>query len=229
MKRLTQITLAAAIVALAISPALTQQERQKQKGGGPRGGFGFGGGSLFLLGQEKVQKELKLSDEQIKKIKELSDKQREALQGVAREERMAKRQELTKANEKAIAKILDEKQQKRVKQISLQVQGTRALSNEEVAKELKLSDKQKDQLKEIQDKSREEMRGLFGGGGDREEAMKKMEKIRTETNEKSMGVLTADQKAKFKAMQGEPFKLDLPRPGGRGGRPGRPAADKKDK
>lgn len=202
MKRLMQITLAAAIVAMAASPALAQQ-RQRQGGGG-----GFGGGVTFLLGQESVQKELKLSDAQVKQVKELMDKQREAFQGLrdlSQEERRTKMQELNKANNEAVAKILKPEQIKRVRQISLQRQGAAAVNNEEIAKALNITDDQKQKIREIQTKSREEMQGL----GRDEEGAKKRQEIRKTMNEKVMGVLTADQKTKLKEMQGEPFKGEI--------------------
>lgn len=207
MKRLVQLTLAAAVVAMAASPALAQ-ERQRQRQGGGFGFGGFGGGVTFLLGQKSVQEELKLSDEQTKQVKELMDKQRESFQGLrdlSQEERRTKMQELNKANNEAVAKILKPEQLKRVRQIALQRQGAAAVSNEEVAKELKITDEQKEKIREIQMKAGEEMRGL----GFDEEARKKRQEAMKTMNEKITGVLTAEQKEKLKKMQGEPFKGEI--------------------
>ncbi|HEY7326008.1 MAG TPA: hypothetical protein VH592_00100 [Gemmataceae bacterium] len=209
MKRFMQVTLAAAIVAFAVSPALAQQQRQ-------RGGFGgFGGGTVFLLTQKSVQEELKLSADQVKKVTELQEKQRESFQGLrdlSQEERREKMQEMTKANEKAVADILKPEQVKRVKQIALQQQVSRtlgfALNNEELAKELKITDEQKDKIREIQMKSFEELRDL----GRDEEAAKKRQEVMKATNEKVMGLLTDEQKTKLKEMQGDPFKGEIQRP-----------------
>ncbi len=201
MKRFSQFALAAAVVVMACGPALAQQQR--------RGfGGGFGGGAIFLLGQKSVQEELKLSEDQVKKVKELSDKQRESFQGLrdlSAEERRDKIQEMTKANDKALAEILKPGQLKRVRQISLQQQGAFALVNPEVAKALNISEEQKDKIREIQTKAREESQGL----GRDEEGIKKRQEIRKSTNEKVMGVLTAEQKTKLKEMQGEPFKGEI--------------------
>src|SRR5262249_20714624 len=108
------------------------------QGGAPPGapGGGFGGGRLFLLSQKSVQEELKLTDDQVKKVSELEQKQRDAFQGarnLSREEAQKKFQELASDTNKAIADSLKEDQVKRLKQISLQQQGTRALSDPEVA------------------------------------------------------------------------------------------------
>jgi Spy/CpxP family protein refolding chaperone len=216
MKRLVPLALALAVVAFAATAAQAQ-------GGRP----GFGGGTLFLLTQKSVQEELKMSEDQVKKVTELEAKQREAFQGLrdlSREERQKKFQEMAKENEKAIGEILKEDQLKRVKQISLQQQGLRALGNPEVAGALKLSDEQKDKVKAIQDEAGKEMRALFGAGLDRDEARKKMEEIRKATEEKLTGVLTDEQKTKWKELQGEPFKGEIRRPqfGGGGGGGSRP-------
>ena len=170
MKKLVQISLAAAIVAMAVSPALAQQ-RQRQPGGRGFGG-GFGGGSVFLLTQKSVQEELKLSDDQVKQVKELQEKQRGSFQGLrdlSQEERVKKMREQGEATQKAVAKILKPEQLKRVKQISLQQQGARTLMTEEVSKTLKITDDQKEKIREIQTKSREELRGLGRGEEDAHE------------------------------------------------------------
>jgi Spy/CpxP family protein refolding chaperone len=210
MKKLAQITLAAAIVAMAVSPALAQQ-RQRQR---PGGGFGgFGGGALSLLTQKSVQDELKLSDEQVKQAKELQEKQRADrpnFQGGDREEIRKKMAERRKAENEAVAKILKPEQLKRVKQIELQQPG--ALNNEEVAKALKITDEQKGKMREIQMKAFEEMRDL----GRDEEARTKRQALMKKTSEKVKGVLTDEQKAKLKEMQGPEFTGKIePRQGGR--------------
>jgi len=213
MKRLAQITLAAALVAMAVSPALAQ-ERQRQRPGGRFGGFG--GGMVYLLTQKSVQEELKLSEEQVKKVEELRTKQRESFQGLrdlSQEERQKKMREQGEATQKAVAGILKPEQLKRGRQISLQLQGAGALRNEEVAKALNITDDQKEKIREIQRKSFEEMRGLGRG----EEARTKIQELRKATNEKVMAVLTAEQKTKLKEMQGKPFtgKIEPPQFGGR--------------
>jgi Spy/CpxP family protein refolding chaperone len=203
-----QITLVAAVVAMAASPALAQ-ERQRQRQGGGFGGFG---GGVMLLGQKSVQEELKLSEDQVKKIQDLQAKQREAFQGfgdLSQEERRTKMQELNKANNEAVAKILKPEQVKRFKEISLQQQVRFGvgfvLNNEEVAKALKITDEQKEKIREIQSKSREELQGVERN----EEGLKKIQEVRKATSEKVMGVLTAEQKEQLKKMQGEPFKGEI--------------------
>ncbi len=200
MKRLMQITVAAAVVMLAVGPALAQQQRG--------GGRGFGMmNTIFLLNQKSVQEELKLTDEQIAKVKELQEKQREAFQNfrdMSPEERQQKMQEMTKA----VDQTLKPQQLKRIKQIALQQAGARAVNDEEVAKALNVTDEQKEKFREIQREFFEKMREL----GFDEDKAKERESLQKETNEKMMAVLTSDQKAKLKEMQGEPFKGKIERP-----------------
>jgi Spy/CpxP family protein refolding chaperone len=219
MKRLMHIAWAAAVVAIAVCPAWAQ-EQQRQRGGG-RGFGAFGAGTLYLLGQKSVQEELKLSDEQVKKVTELQEKQREAFQGLrdlSPEERQTKMQEIAKAQNEALAKVLDAKQLKRAKQIALQQQVrfglAFVLTNDELAKTLQITDEQKQKIQEIRRSAFEEMRDL----GRDEEGRKKREEIRNATNEKVNGVLTAEQKAKLKELQGEPFKGEIQFPPFGGGR-----------
>jgi Spy/CpxP family protein refolding chaperone len=221
MKRLGLCVVALAIGALVTPAALGQR-------GGRGGGGGFG--TVALLGQKSVQKELNLTDDQMKTVTELQAKAREARQGLrnlSREERRAKMQELAKADEKAVADLLKPEQVKRLKQISLQLRGASAFANEEVAKALTLTDEQKEKLKAIQDETGKAIRELFQGGGDRTEMRKKITELRKGANEKAMALLTDDQKTKWKEMTGTPFKGEITfggrgrRGGGGGGRPDR--------
>jgi len=169
-----------------------------------RGGFGGrSGGSLFLLGQESVQKELALSEDQIKQVDEQLAKQRETFSGLrdlSREERGQKLQEAAKANSAVLASVLDENQLKRFNQIALQQRGGQALADPQVSTALGLTDEQKSRVREIQSASREEMRSLFQGaaGGDRQETRKKFQEAQAAANEKLLGVLTTEQQTKWK-------------------------------
>jgi Spy/CpxP family protein refolding chaperone len=220
MQRLGRISLVLAVVAMASSSARAQEQQRRQRGGF---GGGFGGGVVFLLDQKSVQDELKLSDEQIKKVKALSEKQRESFRGQRGqrgqrdEETRKKMEEARRAADKTVAEILKPEQLKRVKQISLQQQGARALSNPEVESALKLTDAQISKIKSIQEETRT-ARGQRGQRGQRDEAArKKLEEARKATNDKLMNVLTDEQKAKWKELTGAPFKGEISRPqfGGR--------------
>jgi hypothetical protein len=218
---------------------------QGRGGRGGRGGFGFGGQmpAIMLVQNAQVQKELKTTDEQNGKIKEIADASRPA-EGAARpnfqemtdEQRTAFREEMRKRgeeNNKKVVAVLTADQNARLKQIQLQLQGIRALSeNEEVIKELSISDEQKAAVKTIVEESgkkMQELRAGLGRGASEEDQKKVREQsasIRTETETEGLAQLTADQKAKFDTMKGEKFEMDMSAlfggrgRGGRGGRPG---------
>jgi Spy/CpxP family protein refolding chaperone len=181
-------------------------------GRGP--GFGSGMPSLFLLRSDVVQKDLKLSDDQKESIGKLQEKARDAfaeLQGLSQEERRTKMQELRKDQDEKIGGILNDKQKTRLKEIGLQASGAFALANKDVAEALKLSDDQVNKVKDLGDGFRKDAQAAFqsaANGGNPGSARDDIAKLRKETGEKIMDVLTADQKAAFEKMKGE--KIDLP-------------------
>ncbi len=225
MRRFSIGILALAVIVLASRPGLAQRGQGRGIGGG-----GFGPSNLMLLSQESVQAEIKLSEDQVKKVDEQLDKQREAMAGLRdldQQERRTKLQEQLKANDSVVGGILNEGQAKRLKQIMLQQRGAAALGDAEVAQAVGLTSEQKEKIQGIQQAALEERRAQFqggGGGGDREEMRKKFEAARAATNEKITALLTAEQKDKWTALTGEPFKGEIRAPQRRGNRPGGAAA-----
>lgn len=190
----------------ADDPPATPPVRGQGRGG--RGGFN-------LFANETVQKDLALTDEQKASIKKINDDFRSSLSGLSGEDRRSKMTELRKGVEEKIDAVLDDKQKARIKEIRLQVQGPGALSTKEVADALKLSDDQVTKIKDLTKSLSDARREAFqGGGGGNSDAREKLAKLRTETNEKILALLTSEQKASFEKMQGA--KIDLP-PGGFGG------------
>jgi hypothetical protein len=180
-----------------------------------RGGMGFGGGLGFLAQNPSVQKEIKVTDEQKNKLKEAVDKVREdhkddfgKLRDLSQEDRQKFMKTFGDATEKAIGKILDDKQMKRLRQIGLQQQGAFAFQSAELQSKLKLTDDQKGKIKTINEEAGQKMRDLFQGGFN-EETRTKMTELRKETMDKVTGVLTADQKKAWKEMTGEPFQVQF--------------------
>jgi Spy/CpxP family protein refolding chaperone len=127
--------------------------------------------------------------------------------------------ERTKTEKTKLAEILLPNQMKRLNEIYIQQLGTRALDDEDVATELKITAEQKTQVAKVREESQAQMRELFtaGAGGDREAARAKFTEARKASDEKILAVLTADQKAKLEELKGKPFELPE---GARGGAPG---------
>jgi Spy/CpxP family protein refolding chaperone len=208
--------------------------------GGGRGGFGGGfggpggfGGGLMLLGDENVRKDLGITDDQVKKMEEFQVKMRDemgqvfqGMRDLSPEERAAKFQEIQKKmtdlSDAAQKQILLPKQIERLKQISFQASLNRggtgdALGNGDLAKELGITEAQKEALKKAQEAADAEMR-------------EEMTKLRDKARQKIISVLTAEQQAKLKKLTGESITFAPPQfgggrggpggPGGAGGRPG---------
>ncbi|MFO0937613.1 MAG: hypothetical protein U0798_13990 [Gemmataceae bacterium] len=203
--------------------------------GGQGGGMMFGGGGAGLTGlvvNKSVSDELKITDDQKTKLadwaKEAGAKQREKMQemfqGGERPD-PAKMQEMMAATAKeqmeAVSKILTADQVKRLKELQLQIQGFQALTSKDTQAALKMTDEQKDAIKEIGDAMRKEMMELFprpmGGERPTAEQMAENAKKRTELTkkyfDKAKGQLTDEQKTLWAGMTGKPFefKADPPR------------------
>jgi Spy/CpxP family protein refolding chaperone len=237
------------MAALCLLLGLASVADAQRPGQRPGFGFGFGGDWTGLLASEDVRKELGLVDEQVadlQKVREEFDaKRRELFSGAGnlrdlseeeRRQRFAELREkgsaLAAEQRSKIEAVLLPKQVQRLKQISLQIRGAAALNDEEVAKELGLSDAQKEKLAQVQEQNRAKAQELFQGlrGGNREEFQQKMDQYRKESTEALLAVLTSEQRTKFEQMQGEKVSFDLSRLrggfgfGGPGGRPGQPGA-----
>ncbi len=207
------------LVALLSGPALAQ-------GGGRGFGMMGGGGVGMLIGNESVQKELKLDDTQVTKAKEVADKNREKMMAAReqskeldQDERRKKMTELnkevTESTLKAVGEFLKPEQVTRLKQISCQTRGANAFSDHEIATKLNITDAQKEEIKSIVDDSNAAMRELFQGfQDDREGTMKKIAEHRKEALSKVVAKLNDEQQKTWKEMIGAPFELKMqpPRP-----------------
>lgn len=180
---------------------------------------------LQLLQVEQVKKELKLSEDQIAKLKKISDdlyastRQQFGEKGqpfADADARAAVEKHVTAARDQ-VAKVLDEAQISRFKEIILQVCGWDALTDKETAEALKLTSEQQNKIGKIATDSGEKMRGKFEvpRGGNAEERAKvmsanakKMQTIFDDSDTVAKGVLTDDQQKTLEKMRGKPFKLD---------------------
>ena len=102
--------------------------------------------------------------------------------------------------------------------------GFRATTDPTVAKELGITDEQKQKLEEARREIGESMRDSFRELRDLsgEERDKKAEELRAEANKKLLAVLNPDQQAKLESLKGEPVDIDMSQfrgrdSGGRGG------------
>lgn len=218
------------VVGVSLTVAGLASAQPPQRGQRPGGG-GMGGARAtpqFLLANEAVQKELKLTDEQIEKVKAFAPAQGRGAgggggggAGGGGRGRGQGNQEAAQAAEKFVKESLTEPQQKRFKQIRFQVMEVSAFGNEEVQSALKFTDEQKSKVKtllEDMNKERQELMpqrgggGGGGGGGNPGEMQEKLAALTKTYTDKVHGVLTADQKSSWKELIGAEFKLPARRP-----------------
>jgi Spy/CpxP family protein refolding chaperone len=226
MRLFTLRFLAAGLAVLLAYPVLAQQG---PGGGRGKGGFGFGGPggdpSMLIL-NKSVQDELKLTDDQKSDLHKVQEKLTAAGQKARESGDREKGQEVMKAAHEETKKDLDKwkeaslkpEQTKRLKQIELQNGGLRAFADADVQKSLNLTDKQKDEIKDISESTNKDVQELRASAqGDRQkfrEVRTKVEAIQKEAKEKVSGLLTEDQKKTWKEMVGEPFEVKFERPQG---------------
>ncbi len=180
-------------------------------------------GGPFFVFRDKVQDELKLSHEQKQKLLEKFAEYVEATMKVFEktkeappEEREKAMQEHRKESERKLSAMLkdmlDAGQQDRLFQLQLQQAGFFALIGENLAfKPLKITDDQRRKLKEIvqaMEKKIEPLAREGRTGGNPEEILAKVKKVRKEHEGKIEAVLTDAQKKQWKELLGKPFDFN---------------------
>ncbi len=224
------------VTAVAVAVLATGVSAQQGKGRGGFGGGGAAGGLTTIAANEAVQKDLGASADVSAKLVGLRDDYRAAVQketqaaginaqdfqNITPEQRQKMTAISTKLNEEftpKIKEVVSADQFKRLKQIQIQVQGSAALTNADVAAELKLTDDQKKKISDVQAEFATKQRELFTGGGDAQERFGKMRELNTERDNKAMAVLNAEQKEKLNTLKGSAFDvLQLGFGGGRRGK-----------
>lgn len=241
----TLAALAAAIGAATLSFA----QNPPRQGGGQRQGGGFGGGMMGMMGgglqplsfmmfREDVQKDLKVTEDQKSKMAALREEQMagfgrpgggqggggaagggQRAGGAGGFDMEAIRARMKEADTKVMA-ILTEDQQKRAKQIQIQLSGLNAFLDEGVGTELGLRASQKRDIEDLQSKMNEANRASFMRARNQEITMEDAQKANEANSkialEEAMKLLNDEQKAKYTAMIGPKFDAQ-PQPLGRRG------------
>jgi hypothetical protein len=142
-----------------------------------------------------------------------------------RRQRMAKvRESLQTRNKEAeekIAKILDEKQLARIRQLRLQRQGVVALAQPATAEKLGLDRDQKAKIREILVQIRGSLGNREPSAEDRDARMARLQERRQEAQAEILAVLDDAQREKWAEMKGEPFEFPRGRAFGGAGFRGR--------
>lgn len=219
--------LTAALACLVCVPVLLAQ---------PGAGM-FGRGALegVLLTNAEVQKELKLTDDQKKDLKAAGDEMREAMAKAREDMDREGFQKATEAYGKAVAKVKDglkDAQKKRLLGIQAQLaeknKSVAIFADKEVAKAMKLTDKQKEVLSEYEKDAKELREELKGDFSKFREIGPKIQKLGSETYAKVTDSLSDDQKTAWKELKGDKFDVSKINFGGGGRQKGKGKKSKDD-
>jgi Spy/CpxP family protein refolding chaperone len=220
---------AVVLVVSQMAHAQPEEGRRERGGEGRRFGGGFGMPGIRLATLDEVQEALELSDEQKTKVEEINDKFRDDFRKLLDDgpEPEAMRKLSQDASAK-LAEVLDDDQEKRLRGISIQVMGAGAVvADPDLAKELNVTEEQKEKLRDASMENMRAMRDSFGEMRDlpEDQRRKKGEELRADANKKLLAVLTSDQQEQLEALKGEKVEIDMsqlrgPGRGGFGGRDG---------
>jgi hypothetical protein len=163
---------------------------------------------LMLLRQKSVQDELKVTPDEAKKIDAFASQQWKKAQTIHElpaKEHEEKGEELSKENDKFIHETLMPDQLKRLNQIGMQLAGLLWVTRPEVATEIKLTDEQKAKAHELLATAHKEMQEILRSskGGVTDEHVKTERRV---NRQRLMGLLTDEQKAKWKELAGPRFE-----------------------
>jgi serine/threonine protein kinase len=163
-----------------------------------------------LLWERAVQDELHLHPDQAKKARELAGgtfrrfaPSFQTFRQLHPKERQQRFEAMTQAIAEALAAVLTPDQAKRLKQIALQQRGAMAWNDPEVAEELDLTPAQKSRIKAIQAEARKKVKAPPLGAPPK--AWAQWRQAVDATNQRLLGVLTAEQKVHWDELIGEPF------------------------
>jgi Spy/CpxP family protein refolding chaperone len=198
MKRSPIVLVTTALALMLVVSSVQAQPPASSPGDGRGEGVMRGGGpmmTIMLLRNEKVQKDLALTDQQKEDIQKMAGELRGSGQATP-EERRARMEKM----QKDVEKILKPEQVARLKEVQIQADG--ALSPE-VAKALAFSDEQKQKLDAIAKSVADKIAAL-----DRSERREKGNQIRKDAKKQALDVLTQEQRDKLEKLGGKKIELD---------------------
>jgi hypothetical protein len=177
-------------------------------------------GTPFIVYRDKVLDELKVSDEQREKLMQRSLEQimetgpfLNALPetGQEREKKLNEhRKNAREKLEKHVKEVLEPVQLARLRQLKLQREGGLALGQDEVRKDLKISQKQLQEFTAIMQDLQKKVEALVKeaqAGVNADQIGPNIEKLRRNHAKKLEAILTDDQKKQWEELLGPPFEL----------------------
>lgn len=229
--------LTAAFAALIAAPALGQLLP-----GGMLPMLENGIGPPMLLLNKGVQQEIRLTDDQRIKFRRIlakvddkyqADMRRAAASGDRKTQLKlfadSTREKAEKVN-KAIPDILKPAQAKRLKQIEIQVNTLLSLNKPDIQKQLNLTEKQKDEMRDIADSFKQDVGEVVKDAASAEalgplqklrklaDTARKIKDLNEAAKRKALGKLTDEQMKSWRELTGERFEFQFDLPGGPGSR-----------
>lgn len=177
-------------------------------------------GAPFIVFRDKVLNELNVTEDQEQKLMQYVMEQimetgpfLESLPESGAEREMKLEEHRKNAREKLAKKLketLGPEQQKRLRQLTLQQEGAFALGQDDVRKELNITEEQMHKFMAIVQDLKMRVQALVKeaqAGGKPEELRPKVEQLRKDHAKELEAVLTDAQKTQWKELLGPPFEL----------------------
>ncbi len=177
-------------------------------------------GAPFIVFRDKVLDELKVSDDQREKLLQLAMEQvmetgpfLESLaeNGPEREKKLNEHRKMALEKlAKHVNEVLQPGQRDRLRQVTLQQEGSFALGRDDVRKELKITPEQMKKFVAISQDLQKKVESLVKeaqSGGNPQEIRPKIEQLRKDHARELEAVLTDAQKTQWKEMLGPAFEL----------------------
>jgi len=219
------------LIATLVAVASMIGGAQAQGGPGGPGGFGqpnddmiFQFSPFALVRIPEAATELKITDEQKKKLTDMQTEFKTTVtkkgeemrdKGTDWQEFMKDMQKVNEDYTKKLNTVLTADQQKRHFELTVQRAGSMALTLPEVQKQLGVTEKQKEGMKDLQTKQQQANMIIFQKVQTQEITWEDAQKSRKKNDEilakEMVKLLTPEQAAKYKAMPGKPFTFPKPK------------------
>jgi len=163
---------------------------------------------LILIRDPVIHHELDLTEDQVKAVESLAaelDPELWTTRNLPPQKAIEELRKLTKRAENRMYDILEFSQRKRLEQIRFRVAGLETLLREDVAAKLDLSADQENQIGKVirqSKKAADDLRKEAQAGKPHEEIFPKAARIAFEQDRKIAGILTREQRARWRAMIG---------------------------